>query len=413
MDMPLPPPVVDPNAPPRFLNRETPPHLVTLVLLAALSALSMNVFLPSMPSMAKSFDVEPAVIQLTITIYLVANAIMQTIIGPVSDKVGRRPVLLWSTAIFILATAGTLVSPNITVFLIFRAIQAVIAAGLVLSRAVVRDLFGPEKAASMIGYITMGMAIAPMFGPTIGGILDGFFGWRGAFGLLLVAGIIQFLIIHADLGETRQRQEITLGAQFAQYPELFRSRRFWGYCMASALSSGAFFSYLGGAPFVGAEVYHLDPRGVGMFFGVVALGYGFGNFLSGRFSVRVGMNRMMLIGTFVAMAAHVALLLVVLAGWDTPYSFFGLMMVFGVGNGFVMPASTAGMLSVRPHLAGTASGLGGAIMLAGGAVFATLSGIVLRSGHGALPLVLLMLSASSSAVLAAFYVVRRARAVGE
>eukprot|EP01031_Cornospumella_fuschlensis_P050880 gene50880-62229_t len=156
----------------KFLNRTTPPHVITLVLLAGLSALTMNIFLPSLPGMAKWFEVPYALMQLSVALYLALSAALQIVIGPISDRYGRRKVVLGSLVLFLLATVGTLLAPNAETFLFFRMAQAVIAAGMVLSRAIVRDMVPDAEAASMIGYVTMGMSLVPMIGPAIGGYLD-------------------------------------------------------------------------------------------------------------------------------------------------------------------------------------------------------------------------------------------------
>ncbi len=396
----------------RFLDARTPPHILTLILIAGLSALSLNIFLPSLPSMAAYFGVEYHLMQLSLSGYLATTAVVQLFIGPVSDRYGRRPVMLATTAVFVLATIGAIAAPTFTVFMICRMVQAAIATGLVLSRAVVRDMYSQDQSASMIGYVTMGMSVVPMVGPVIGGALDAAFGWQASFVLLAVGGMGLFGLIWADMGETAKASGLSFAAQVRQYPELLRSQRFWGYCLGSAFASGAFFAYLGGAPFVGTNVFQMDSATLGFYFGAPAVGYLVGNFLSGRFAARVGVNRMMLLGALVSTAGLVALVLVTAFGAVTPAWFFGLVITLGLGNGISLPSANAGMLSVRPHLAGSASGLGGAFMIGGGAALSALAGVLLGPGSGPLPLVLLMLVVSIAGVACAVWVIRRARAVG-
>jgi len=391
----------------RFLDRATPPHIFTLILLTGLGALTMNIFLPSLPQMTEHFLTDYRLMQLSVSLYLAVNAALQIVIGPISDRFGRRPVLLAGIAIFLLATVGCILAPTIEVFLVFRMMQAVIVVGLVLGRAVVRDMYPADQAASQIGYVTMGMAVVPMIGPAIGGVLDETFGWQANFWVLLILGVMVLVLTWRDLGETAQSTSASFAAQFAEYPELFASRRFWGYCLAAAFASGAFFAYLGGAPFVGSEVFGLSPAMVGLFFGAPALGYFFGNWISGRFSVRWGINRMILWGSVISAAGLTISLLLFLAGLKTAFVFFGFMTFVGLGNGMVLPNATSGMLSVRPHLAGTASGLGGAIMLGGGAALSALAGVVLTGEGGAYPLILMMLTTSVLGVLAIVYTIRR------
>ncbi len=396
----------------RFLDRTTPPHIITLVLLAGLGALSMNIFLPSLPVMAEYFGTEYRLMQLSVALYLGVNAVLQLFLGPISDRFGRRPVTLTAIVVFLVATVGTLVAPNVETFLAFRALQAVIIAGLVLGRAVVRDMVGQEEAASMIGYVTMGMAVVPMVGPMIGGLLDEAFGWQASFLLLLGCGIALLWLAWSDMGETARNRSSSFAEQFRQYPELLTARRFWGYCAASAFASGAFFAYLGGAPYVGSEIFGLSPAVLGLYFGAPALGYAAGNFLSGRFSVRVGVNHMVLWGTLVTCAGLGLLIALYAAGLEHPAVFFGFFTFVGLGNGMVLPNATAGMLSVRPRLAGTASGLGGAITIGGGAALSALAGALLTPGSGPYPLLFLMLSTSVASVLSILYVIRREREIG-
>ncbi|MEM7642764.1 MAG: multidrug effflux MFS transporter [Pseudomonadota bacterium] len=390
-------------------TRRTPPHILTLVALVGTSTLAMNIFLPSLPSMAAWFDTSYGIMQLSVGLYLGINAVLQLIVGPLSDRYGRRPVILWGIALFLLATIGCLLAPNIEVFLFFRMAQAAIVTAMVLSRAVVRDLYPQDKAASMLGYVTMGMSVVPMIGPAIGGVLEAYFGWQSNFWLLLAAGAALYAWVHHDLGETAPMAGGNFRDQVRQYPELLTSPRFWGYCAASAFASGAFFAYLGGAPFVGTEVFAMDPATLGLFFGAPALGYLIGNGISGRYSQTFGVDRMVLWGAIGQVSGLLLLLFLTLAGLTSHWLFFGFITFVGLGNGMVIPNATAGMLSVRPHLAGTASGLGGAMMIGGGAALSVIAGKLLNLGGGALPLILIMVASGSASVVAILLTIRRNR----
>ncbi|MFD0857677.1 multidrug effflux MFS transporter [Roseovarius aquimarinus] len=390
-----------------FLNRKTPPHISTLILMTGLSALAMNIFLPSLPNMATYFDAPYRLMQLSVALYLAVNAVLQILIGPISDKLGRRPVILGGMAVFILASIGCALSQSALVFLTFRMIQAGIVVAMVLSRAVVRDMVPQARAASMIGYVTMGMAIVPMVGPVFGGMLEEAFGWQANFWVLTIAGLLIFALTWADLGETAGRSGLTFRQQFSEYPILFRSLRFWGYAGAAALSSGAFFAYLGGAPYVGDHVFGLAPQELGLYFGAPAVGYFAGNFLSGRYSVEIGVNRMVYWGTLANMAGIALNLALFYLGLGSALSFFGLMVLMGLGNGMTIPNATAGALSVRPDLAGTASGLAGAMMIGGGAALSALAGAWLTPQSGAFPLLWIMLATAIGAVATILLVMRR------
>ncbi|MEO9782591.1 MAG: multidrug effflux MFS transporter [Sedimentitalea sp.] len=396
----------------RFLDRRTPPHIGTLILMTGTSALAMNIFLPSLPNMTVYFQTDYRVLQLSVALYLATSAILQLFIGPFADKLGRRPVTLYGVVLFLLATLGCIFAPTAEVFLIFRMCQAVIAVCMVLGRAVVRDMYPQDKAASMIGYVTMGMAVVPMLGPVIGGVLDEIFGWQANFWLLFAIGVLMLWLIRYDMGETGGKSGLTLAQQFGEYPELLRSPRFWGYSLAMALSSGAFFAYLGGAPFIGTDVYALEPSALGFYFGAPALGYFLGNYLTGRFSARVGINLMILWGCILCLVGIATSLAITYAGIDSHFTFFGLMTFVGLGNGLSMPNATAGMLSVRPHLAGTASGLGGSIMLGGGAALSALAGALLTPETGAFPLLWMMLITAILSILSIILVIMRQRKLG-
>ena len=395
-----------------LLDRRTPPHVLTLVAMTSVAALNMNMVLPSLPSLARHYAAAYPVVALTVSAYLALTAVLQLMIGPLSDRYGRRPVLLVSFAIFLAATLGSMVAPNFAVFLAFRLAQAAVASALVLSRAIVRDLVGPDRAASLIGYVTMGMSLAPMVGPMIGGFLDEHFGWQSVFLFTLVAGAGVTALMWADLGETNLAPSPSFGAQFRAYPELLRSRRFWGYSLTAALASGTFFAFLGGGPWVASEVLRMPPARLGFYFGFVAFGYMLGNFLSGRYAASVGVNRMMLLGAGVATAGMAVELGLLGAGVLTPVSFFGSVLFIGLGNGLLLPSANAGIVSVRPHLAGSASGLGGALMIGGGAALSVLAGALLGPGTGAAPLVWLMFLCSAASIASTLWVMHVARLRG-
>jgi DHA1 family bicyclomycin/chloramphenicol resistance-like MFS transporter len=397
---------------PRLFDHTTPPHILTLVLVAGVAALSLNIFLPSLPAMARVFGVDYGLMQLSVSLYLAMTAALQLLIGPVSDRFGRRPVLLASAAIFTLATLLAMAAPSFELFLACRMVQAVVATGFALSRAIVRDMVPQDQAASMIGYVTMGMSLVPMIGPVIGGALDQAFGWQASFALLAACGVGLFALIWTDLGETATTRAASFAEQARSYPALLRSQRFWGYCLAAGFASGAFFAYLGGAPRVGADVYGLSPARLGIYFGAPAIGYMLGNYLSGRFAVRMGVIRMVMVGAVVTTAGLTALALLAALGLATAEVFFGFTVFVGIGNGILLPSANAGMLSVRPELAGSAAGLGSAVIIGFGAAVAALAGAVLSAASGPLPMVLLMLATSAASVPCVMWVRARARAVG-
>ena len=382
------------------------PHTLSLVAIAGLGALSINMMLPVLPLLAEHFDTSYAVMQLAISGYLLAVAVLHLIIGPLSDRFGRRPVLLVTLAIFVLASLACVLTRDIGPFLVARFCQAVSSSGMVLSRAIVRDVYEAEDAATKIAYVTMGMAVAPMIGPALGGVLADQFGWEAIFYFCALAGLAVFLVVYFNLGETNTCITSDLLVQFRAYPDLLSSRRFWGYSLTASFASGAFFSFLGGGPYVGAVVLGLPPVVLGQYIMIIAFGYFIGNFLAGRWTKRAGMHRMLMAGTCVSALGILLSIGLFHAGLIHPLSFFGSIFLVGIGNGLCLPSANIGMVSARPRLAGSASGLGGAMMIGGGAALAALSSSLLSPQSGAMPLLLVMLSSAIGSIALAFYVTR-------
>jgi DHA1 family bicyclomycin/chloramphenicol resistance-like MFS transporter len=373
----------------------------------------MSVFLPSLPSMTEFFKTDYSLVQLSVSLYLACTAVVQLIAGPLSDYFGRRNIVLAALILLILATIGCYFAQTIEAFLFFRVLQASIATLMAISRAIVRDMATPEKAASMLGYVTMGMSVAPMIAPSIGGFFETYYNWQATFLFVIILSIGLFLLCWFDLGETNKVKNKSLREQIKEYPILFSSRRFWGYAFAAAFSTGTFFAFLGGAPFVGSKVFNLAPTTMGFLFGLPALGFFFGNFATARFSMRVGIDKMILLGTLFQIFGMGMSLVISLLGFGTAITFFGFCIFIGIGNGLTLANSTAGMLSIRPAVAGTASGIGGSIQIGGGAALAAIAGFLLTISESAYPLQIIMFLSAFMGFVCIVYVIRRAQIVGD
>jgi len=387
--------------------------MFTLICLAAIGALALNMHLPSLPAMADTFNVSYSATTLSITLFLAMNAIFQIFVGPLSDRYGRRPVVLGSLSIFCLSSVGCILATNFETFLFFRVLQAVVVAGLVISRAAVRDTYSQDQAASVLGYIAMGFSVLPLVGPAFGGMLEVKFSWIASFWVLLGVGIFIFILTYFDMGETNRHKTNSMAEQFRSYPELLKARRFWGYSLTAGFSAGAYYAYLGGAAYVGRELFALSPDTLGFYIGVPTLGYIIGNGLSGRFSRVFGVDKMAFIGAIITAFAMTLCLCLFLFTNPIPTSFFGCVCIMGLGNGMVIPNANAGMMSVRPHLAGSASGIGGTINTGGGAIIAAVTAAVLTLGAGALPLIFIMLGSCLMTILTIFYVIKRTKKLEE
>ncbi len=388
---------------PTFLDPQSPPTLFTLVMIAATAALSLNIFLPSLPAITEEFDASYGVIQLLISGYLLTTAFVQLVAGPLSDCYGRRPVLLGGIAIFVIASVICATTTNIAVLLAARVLQSAVVAGFAVSRATIRDMSSGESAASKLGYITMGMAVVPMTAPMFGGFLQESIGWQANFWALGGVGLFTWLLCWRDLGETNTNKTHSLMIQTRSYPTLLRSRRFWAYTACSGFGSATFFAMLGGAPFVGHQIYGLSPSEFGMYFIFTPLGYMIGNFFTGRFTHFFGIYRMMIAGALITTVGMSISLLLILQGIQHPLAFFGLTITIGLGNGLVIPNATAGMLSIFPKLAGTAAGLGGAFMTLTGAAISAIVASLLSVERGIYPLLTCIIAASLLALGCALY----------
>lgn len=389
------------------LSATSPPRLVTLVLLTGLSVLSLNMFLPSLANMADEFGVPYPLMALAIAGYLASTAVMMLVAGPASDRFGRRPVLLTALSIFTLASAICLATGDVWVFLGFRVLQGAVICGSAVSIAVIGDTAPEAEAASRIGYLTMAMAVVPMLGPTLGGILDEVLGWRASFATFTVLGVGALCLTWIDVGETNRTRSRSFSAQVRGYPALLGSKRYWGYALCMAFSTGAFYAFLAGAPLVATGELGLSTAALGIGMGTMTAGFAVGAFLSGRLSRRRTRTTMMIAGRLVATAGLVLGTCLFLAGLAHPAALFGAVALAGLGNGLTLPSSNAGTLAVEPRLAGSASGLAGALTVGGGALLTTLTGAVVTTETGVYALFAVMLSCAVAG-LAAALAVRRA-----
>lgn len=384
----------------------TPPHLITLIFATALSVLSLNMFLPSLAHMSEDFAVDYGLVNLSVAGYLAVSAVLQLVMGPLSDRFGRRPVLLICMTIFVCASIGCALAESIWLFLGFRLLQAAVVAGSVLSSASIRDRYPPNEAASKLGYVAMAMALAPMLGPMLGGALDMLFGWRAGFVLYSVLGAGLLALLWIDMGETNIDRSSTFTAQLKEYPHLFRARRFWGYALCAAFSIGGFFSFITGAPLVAAAWFDLSPAMLGLGIGIITGGFMVGNFVTGRIAAKTRLTTMILCGRIVASVGPFCGLILFLAGQGSVWVFFGSAICVGFGNGLTNANATAGVMSVRPRLAGSAAGLSGAMIVALGAILTSMTGAFVSPANGPF-LVLCMMSGCSFIGLLAVLYVRR------
>ncbi len=399
-----------------MLSTESPaairrrPGLPVLIAMAAFGPAALNIFLPSMPGLQVAMGIDNATAQLTLTVYLAALAIGQLIVGPLSDRFGRRPVALAGIALFVVASFYCAVADTITELLIGRVFQAAGGStGMALARAVVRDIHTRDRAASVIGYVTTAMVTVPMLAPVFGAYLDEIAGWRTGFYFITGLGIVAFAIVWTRLYETNldRAPNMNLGTIAGNTRRLLAEPAFLGYALNSASGAGVFFAFLAGAPFVMAQSFNLPPSAFGFYFISVSIGYMFGNFCSGRFAERAGANRMIVVGTMLMLASLVLLVAMNMTSIAHPLVIFIPVFFVAISNGINTPSAVASAISIHPHIAGSAAGIVGFLQFGIGMLATWLVGIVYSDTR--IAMVMVMVAAGLGALLAMMVALRASR----
>ncbi|MBT8460706.1 MAG: multidrug effflux MFS transporter [Boseongicola sp.] len=381
----------------------SPPHRATLIALTGLSVLTLNMILPALSNIARDLQADYALVSVAVAGYLALSAGVVLIAGPLSDRIGRRPVVLGATALFVASSIACSLADHVWMFLLFRMLQAVMVACGTVAMAVVRDTSSPKESARILAYIAMAMALAPMLGPVIGGIIDTAFGWRAVFWFYAVAGVGIFALSWFDLGETLDKSKAQTSSSLQKVTTLISERRFWAFAICSAFSVGAFFTFLTGVPLVAETAFGVTSAETGFFIGSITVGFMFGSFLSGRIGLRYHLTTMMLAGRITAFSGLLFGFTALTLGWVSPYVFFGSTVFVGIGNGLTLPNANAGVMSVRDGVSGTAAGLQSALMSAVGAVLTMLAGIMIARWAEPQVLIGLMLIIASVALAAAIW----------
>jgi MFS transporter, DHA1 family, multidrug resistance protein len=349
-----------------------------LISVAVLGPVAIQILLPALPAVQTSFAVPAGIVQLVLSVSMLALAVATLIYGPVSDRVGRRPVLLAALGVFLGGSAICAAAPRLWVLLAGRVLQAVGgAAGMVLSRAMARDRYGPEKSAGVIGYLFIAIVIAPMPAPAIGGLMTDLIGWRANFVFTGAIGLAVFVAVIAGLRETLVTHLAQSGPTsiLSSYRSLLRSRIFLGYALQCAFATGAFFGFVSATPYIVVSVLGRPATEYGLYSLLVSFGLVIGNFLSVRLAGRASRDEMILSGSVVALLGAGLGLALSLRGGVTPFSVFAPAVVLAVGCGLSLPNSVAGAIAADPEAAGSASGLSSFLQLVASAVFAQVAAI--------------------------------------
>ena len=368
--------------------------LILLMAMTSIGPTTLNIVVPALPEMANRLASDVATIQLTVSVYLLALAAGQLLMGPLSDRFGRRPVMLAGLTLTAAASVMAIAISTVEALIVARVLQALGAsAGIVVSRAIIRDLFDRDRAAGIIGLVATVMVVVPTLGPLIGGLLDTGFGWESIFLFTAVTAATVVAWAAIALPETRGRNA-PAGTQQGFFRDLARlaaSAKFAGYVCAGAFGSGTFFAFLGGGPHVIVTLMGRTSAEYGVWFAISSIGYMAGNFIASRLSTRLGIDALIWWG--IAMEAVGVAMATALAAFAQdwgPAIVFMPQMIISLGNGLLLPGAISGAVSVRPQAAGTAAGIVGCVQMGIGAAITQYAGTLLAESATAVPMAALM-----------------------
>ncbi|MBU2964548.1 multidrug effflux MFS transporter [Amphritea sp. 2_MG-2023] len=373
--------------------------ILLLAGMAIASPVALNLYAPVMPVLAEQFDTSPFTIQLGFTFYLLTLAIGQLISGPLADRYGRRPVFFWGFLLHILGALLGAFAVEVWQLLLARILQAAGGCtGMLLARSIILDQHGKDKAAGMLGYITMGIASAQALAPTMGGYLNLAVGWQSVFWVSMALGTLVWLGALFTLPETSTAKSNTgsLLQSFTRYGTVLSSRNYVYCALSATMIASGFFVFMTSAPFLVSEFLQGNSADYGNWFLLVAGGFWFGSLTAGKISATVGTRRMMLAGNSLSgMGALLMLGLFVL----TSFSFLALFMpmaLYTYGRGLSQPSAQAAAISSTTGAVATATGMLGFFQLTIGSLVAQITPLLMAFSINMLPLVLVSLALLAS-----------------
>lgn len=363
------------------------PLIVLLTALAAIGMLSTNIYLPALPVIGQALNADADTVRLTLTVYLAVFAVCQLIAGPLSDRYGRRPLVVAGLSLFFAATLLCATAQSVEVLILGRALQAVGAcAASVIGRAMARDLFDGASLSKALGLIMTGVAVAPGFGPLLGGLLQEGLGWRAPFYAVAGFGIVILAIVLARLGETRPAGTLPpgIGSAFAAYGDLLSNSLFLLPALATTCALGSLFAFFAGAPGLFIAEYGQSPTAFGLISSFTVFAVFAGGYSAPKLLRRFGPVMATRLG-FMVLSAGGALMLAQVSALPGPWPAIGALLVFLYGIGIVNPLTVAAALQPFPQRAGAAAALIGAMQMAGATLGAALVNLLPLSGNQPMP----------------------------
>ena len=361
--------------------------LLLLVAMTGVAPISLYMLVPALPVLATTFGRDISIAQMTVSLYMVGIACSQIIMGPLSDRFGRRPVLLAGLGLMVAASVACIFAETLPQLIAARFLHALGGAtGMVVSRAIIRDLYSRDRISAMISLVIAVMMIAQMLSPLTGGLLETSFGWRSIFYVVTAASLVIAVAIALTLPETR-RDRTEAGGFRGDVGSLFTSRAFIGYMLCQVLASQIIFTFAGGGPYVVVMQMGRTSAEYGAWFASSGFAYLIGNLFCVRFAPRHSLERLIWFGLALQFAGSLLNLIWGIAGLNlAPSWLFGAQMLVMFANAFVMSNSAAGAISVRPEAAGTASGAMGFLQMGVGSLFSQFGAYL--GGHFATPVAL-------------------------